>query len=113
MLVYQGVNRGILSLNRFVDLVATAPAKTFGLFPQKGTIAIGSDADLVLWDPTAELTLSPSVLHQNVDYTMYDGMSIRGIPDTVILRGEIIVEQRQFVGKIGGGRFLRRKRFGE
>jgi dihydropyrimidinase len=111
MLAYQGVNAGRFSLSRFVDLVATAPAKIFGLFPEKGTIAVGSDADLVLWDPNAELTITQSALHHAVDYTAYEGTKIRGIPQTVLLRGQLIVENREYVGTPGTGRFLKRKRF--
>jgi dihydropyrimidinase len=112
MFTYQGVNDGRLTLNRFVDLVSTTPARIFGLHPRKGTIAIGSDADLVIWNPSAELTMTKSELHENVDYTLYEGKRIKGLPETVILRGEVIVEQRQFVGQPGQGRFLQRQRFG-
>jgi dihydropyrimidinase len=111
MFTYQGVNDGRLTLNRFVDLVSTTPARIFGLHPRKGTIAIGSDADLVIWNPSAELTMTKSELHENVDYTLYEGKRIRGLPETVTLRGEVIVENRQFVGQPGQGRFLERKRF--
>jgi dihydropyrimidinase len=112
MMIYQGVSEGRLSLNRFVEVIATAPAKLFGLYPRKGTIAIGSDADLVIWNPTAELTLTPAALHQHVDYTVYAGRRVRGLPETVVLRGAVIVENRAFVGQVGAGQFLRRKRFG-
>ncbi len=112
MFTYQGVNDGRLTLNRFVDLVSTTPARIFGLHPRKGTIAIGSDADLVIWNPSAELTMTKSELHENVDYTLYEGKRIKGLPETVTLRGEVIVENRQFVGQPGHGRFLERKRFG-
>jgi dihydropyrimidinase len=112
MLVFQGVHDGRLSLNRFVDLVATAPAKIFGLYPNKGTIAIGSDADLAIWDPNRELTLSAPGLHHRVDYTMYEGVRVQGIPETVLLRGEVIVRDRDFVGRPGSGRFVPRERYG-
>jgi dihydropyrimidinase len=111
MMIYQGVGQDRLTLNRFVELTATAPAKLFGLYPEKGTIAIGSDADLTIWNHTAELTLTASALHQNVDYTVYEGRRVRGLPETVLLRGEVIVENREFVGRAGTGRFIRRKRF--
>ncbi len=111
ILTYQGVHDGRLSLNRFVDLVSTTPAKTFGLYPEKGTIAVGSDADLVIWDPDAELTITRSALHQNVDYTLYEGKTVRGVPDTVTLRGDVIVAGRQYVGRPGTGRFLPRRPF--
>ncbi len=100
-----------MSINRFVDVVATNPARMFGLYPKKGTIALGSDADLVVWDPNAVLTLSPSILHQNVDYTMYDGMRVSGTPNVVVLRGEVIVRNREYVGRAGMGQFIKRDRF--
>jgi dihydropyrimidinase len=109
VLVFQGVHDGRLSLNRFVDLVATAPAKIFGLYPSKGTIAIGSDADLAIWDPDIEWTLGASQLHHRVDYTMYEGTQVRGAPQTVLRRGEVIVRDREFVGQPGTGQFLPRK----
>ena len=110
IMLYQGVNAGRLSLNRFVELTATAPARLLGMAPAKGTIAVGADADLVLWNPDAELTLMASVLHQRVDYTVNEGRAVRGLPETVLLRGEVIVERREFVGRIGAGRFIRRTR---
>jgi dihydropyrimidinase len=113
MLVFQGVHEGRLSLSRFVDLVSTTPAKIFGLYPQKGTIAIGSDADLAIWDPNVEMTLSAQTLHHRVDYTMYEGMRVRGVPQTVLLRGTVIVRDREFVGRPGTGQFLQRKCFGQ
>ncbi|MBC8161458.1 MAG: dihydropyrimidinase [Roseiflexaceae bacterium] len=109
--VYQGVQSGKITLNRFVDLVATAPAKLFGLYPRKGTIAIGGDADIVLWNPAAELTITQAALHHQVDYTLYEGLRVRGLPETVLLRGQVIVEGREFVGRAGGGQFLRRARY--
>jgi dihydropyrimidinase len=111
VLVYQGVIAGRLSLNRFVELVATAPARIFGLWPAKGTIAVGSDADLVLWHPDAAWTLSTATLHSRIDYCMYEGMRVYGLPETVILRGQVIVEGRSYVGPAGGGRFIRRTPF--
>jgi dihydropyrimidinase len=111
IMLYQGVDAGHLTLNRFVELVATAPARLFGLYPEKGTIAIGGDADLLIWNGMAELMLTPAALHQHVDYTVYQGRQVRGLPETVILRGQVIVEGREFVGQIGGGRFLRRRPF--
>jgi dihydropyrimidinase len=111
-MVYQGVNQGHLTLNRFVDLVATSPARMFGLYPQKGTIAVGSDADILVWDPNAEMTVTQSALHHAVDYTLYEGQSIRGLPRTVTLRGQVIVEDREFVGEPGAGQFLHRGKSG-
>jgi dihydropyrimidinase len=111
-MVYQGVNDGRLSLNRFVELVATSPARMFGLAPRKGTIAIGSDADLLIWDPNAEMTVTQSALHHASDYPLYEGMTVRGLPRTVTLRGQVIVQDREFVGEPGGGQFLHRAQSG-
>jgi len=111
-LIYTGgVVAGRISVNRFVDLVSTAPAKLFGLFPRKGTIAIGSDADLVIFNPAAEMTISAQTHHMNVDYNPYEGMRVRGIPETVLLRGQVIIENGQYVGTPGGGQFLKRATF--
>jgi len=109
---YQGVVDGRLTLNGFVDLVSTRAAKTFGLYPNKGTIAIGSDADMLVWDPTAELNVTRSALHSSVDYTLYEGKKVRGLPETVALRGAVIVENREFVGQSGSGRYIVRKSYG-
>ena len=110
-MVYQGVNARKITLNRFVELVATGPARIFGLYPRKGTIAVGSDADLVVWNPDAEATISNGMLHHRVDYTLYAGMKVRGRPETVTLRGEVIVEGGRYVGRPGSGQFQRRARF--
>jgi dihydropyrimidinase len=111
MLVYQGVDQGRLTLPQFVDATATRPAQIFGLFPRKGTIAVSSDADLVIWDPQREVTLRQSALHHAVDYTLYEGMAVRGAPRTVMLRGELLVENETFVGRPGTGQFLRRQKY--
>jgi dihydropyrimidinase len=108
MLTYQGVEQGFLTLSRFVDITATSPAKIFGLYPKKGTIAIGSDADLVLWDPQAELTLSSQSHHSALDYSMYEGLSIRGVPRTVLLRGTPIISNRNLAATEPRGEFLSR-----
>jgi dihydropyrimidinase len=109
-LVYHfGVNQGRLSLNQFVEVTSTAAAKLFGLYPRKGTIAPGADADLVLFDPKDEVTIKAGALHQNCDYTPYDGMQVRGWPRTVLSRGEAIVRDGQFVGSEGRGRYLKRE----
>jgi dihydropyrimidinase len=113
MLLYQGVREGKLNLQHFVDLVSTMPARLFGLFPRKGTIAPGSDADLLIFDPERSLTISASNQHQRVDYNPYEGMHVQGVPDTVLLRGKVIVRDRQYVGGKGGGQFLSRKTFTE
>lgn len=111
MMVYQAVNQGRFSISRFVDLVSTTPARLFGLYPQKGSIAVGSDADLVIWDPDATATVTQSMLHHGGDYSLYEGQEVRGLPTTVISRGEVIVEDRAFVGDAGRGQFIRRKRY--
>jgi dihydropyrimidinase len=103
-----GVRRGRISMHRFVDVCSTAPAKMFGLFPRKGTIAVGSDADVVVFDPEARVTLGVETLHMKVDYSPYEGTMVQGYPSTVIAGGEVIVEGGRFVGKIGTGRFLKR-----
>lgn len=108
IMVYQGVNAGRISLNRFVDIVATTPARLFGLGDRKGSIAVGSDADLLIWDPNAELTITQDHLHHNSDYTLYEGQTVRGLPRTVTLRGKVIVQDREFVGEVGQGEFLHR-----
>jgi dihydropyrimidinase len=108
-LLYQGVVRGRISLERWVDAVATAPARIHGLLPRKGTIAVGADADLVLWDPEAEWTIAQPALHHRVDYTPYEGLAVKGAPDVALSRGEVLVRGRQPVGiRPGRGQFLRR-----
>lgn len=112
-LTYQGgVNEGRFSVNRWVEINSTAPAKIFGLYPRKGTIAVGSDADVVIWDPNAEHTISAETHHMNVDYSMFEGMKIRGNAETVLSRGEIIVRNGEFLGSAGRGNFVKRKTHG-
>src|SRR5713101_3062027 len=111
ILLYNGVREGKIGLQHFVDLVSTMPARLFGLFPRKGTIAPGSDADLVIFDPQRTLTISATNQHQRVDYTPYEGIHIEGIPDTVLLRGRVIVQGGEYVGGKGGGQYLPRKTF--
>lgn len=111
MMVYQGVNEGRISLTDFVDLVSTRPAQMFGMFPQKGTIAVGSDADLVIWNPQAETVISQADMHNAMDYSSYEGRKVKGMPRTVLLRGKVIVQDRNYVGIPGEGAFLRRARF--
>lgn len=104
-----GVNGGRFSANRFVELMSTNPAKIFGLYPRKGTIAVGSDADIVIWDPKKKVTISAATHHMNTDYSLYEGMKITGYTDKVLLRGELIVDGDQWHGKAGAGQFLRRQ----
>src|SRR5882762_2789595 len=108
-LVYTGgVHGKHFSPNRFVQLVATAPAKLFGLYPRKGTIAVGSDADLVIFDPNHEEVISAKTHHMRVDYSMFEGIKIKGAPKTVISRGRVVVEADKFLGCAGAGDFLKR-----
>jgi dihydropyrimidinase len=108
-LVYDGgVRTGRISLNRFVELTSTSPAKLFGLFPRKGTIAPGSDADLVIFDPNRQITLGVRTLHMKVDYNPYEGRLVTGATDTVLSRGRMIIENGAFVGRPGAGSFLKR-----
>jgi dihydropyrimidinase len=111
LLYTYGVRRDRLTLPRWVDVCCMAPARLFGLYPQKGTLAPGSDADIVIFDPDFEVTLSHETLHQNVDYTPYEGFKLRGYPLHVLSRGEVVVRDRAFVGEKGRGRFLRRRPF--
>src|SRR5450432_1335504 len=108
LMFHYGVNAGKISLNRFVELVSTAPAKLFGLYPRKGEIAAGSDADLVIWDPGAVYTITSKTHHMRVDYSMFEGYQVRGNARTVISRGEVIVDGGEFLGKPGRGQYLKR-----
>ena len=108
-LIYNGgVVENRVSLNRFVELTSTAAAKMFGLFPRKGTIAVGSDADIVIFDPDKEQTFSVKTHHMNVDYNAYEGKTVRGVVETVLSRGRVVIEQGEFKGKAGDGQFLKR-----
>ncbi len=107
-LIFQGVNTGEISLARWVDVVSTTPARMFGLFPRKGLIAPGSDADIVLYDPNAVHTFSAATHHMNVDYSAYEGMKVTGRAKTVLSRGHVVVDNDQYVGTPGSGAFLKR-----
>jgi dihydropyrimidinase len=106
-----GVHGKRFSPNRFVEVVATAPAKLFGLFPRKGTIAVGSDADLVIFDPNEEQVISAQTHHMRVDYSMFEGIQIKGVPKTVLSRGRAVIDAGKFVGRPGSGQFLRRQTY--
>jgi dihydropyrimidinase len=108
---HYGVNLKRISLNRWVELVSTTPAKMFGLYPRKGTIAIGSDADLVVWDPNKELTISAHTHHMRVDYSMFEGFKVKGDAETVLSRGEVIVDKGKWSGKAGRGEFIKRNTY--
>jgi len=106
-----GVNAGRISMNRWVELISTAPAKIFGMYPRKGTIAVGSDADIVIWDPGKDLKISSNTHHMNVDYSMFEGKRVKGNAETVLSRGEVIVKDNKFKGKTGRGKFIKRDAF--
>lgn len=109
-LVYNGgVHGGKFSPNRFVQLVSTAPAKLFGLYPRKGTVAVGSDADLIVFDPNEEQTISVKTHHMRVDYSMFEGTRVKGVTKTVLSRGRTIIDNGRFTGKAGAGEFLKRE----
>jgi dihydropyrimidinase len=108
LLFHHGVNQGKLSLNRFVEIVSTTPARLFGLYPRKGTIAPGSDADIVIWDPAEEHTISAKTHHMRVDYSMFEGWKVKGNARTVMSRGEVVVDGGAYLGRAGRGQFLKR-----
>jgi dihydropyrimidinase len=108
LLYTYGVSRGSLDLHRFVDVASTRAAKLFGLFPRKGTIAVGSDADLVVFDPTYRGTVSVKTQHTNCDYNGFEGFAVDGRPSVVTVRGKVQVRDGQFVGERGRGRLLKR-----
>jgi dihydropyrimidinase len=103
-----GVLEGKLNLQKFVQVTSTNAAKIFGMYPQKGTIAVGSDADLVIFDQNKEVTVTQSMLNENVDYTPYEGFKLKGYPVITLSRGEIVAENGKYIGKEGGGKFIKR-----
>ncbi len=113
-LIYSGgVAAGRFSVNRFVELVSTTPAKLFGLYPRKGTIAVGSDADLVIFDPDRKHTISAKTHHMRVDYSMFEGIDVTGMPSTVLSRGRVVVDNDKFVGRVGAGEFVKRSTYSQ
>lgn len=110
LLFSEGVMTGRLDLNRFVALNSTNAAKLYGLHPQKGTIAVGADADIAIWDPERQVTITNAMLHHNVDYTPYEGRTITGWPVTVLSRGQVVCHEGELFGKPGQGQFLKRFR---
>ncbi len=113
-LIYSGgVAGGRFSANRFVELVSTTPAKLFGLYPRKGTIAVGSDADLVIFDPKRKHTISAKTHHMRVDYSMFEGIEVTGMPDVVLSRGRVVVDGDKFLGRAGQGEFLKRATYAQ
>lgn len=111
LLFSEGVAKDKISLNQFVDMTSTKVAKLFGMFPQKGTIAVGSDADIVLFDPTVKRTISVETHHMNVDYNPFEGMVVNGDIISVLSRGSFVIRDQQFVGQAGTGRFVKRSTF--
>jgi dihydropyrimidinase len=108
-----GVRAGRISLNRMVELLSTNPAKLFGLYPRKGTITVGSDADIVVFDPEKKVTISAATHHSKSDYNLFEGTEVTGSPEVVLLRGEVLVEDDQLVASPGVGQFVARAKFGE
>ena len=112
ILFSEGVKKGRITLNQFVDLTATKAAKLFGLYPKKGTIAIGVDADIVIFDPSVERVISAKTHHMAVDYNPFEGIKVIGEPVSVLSRGEFVIRDKSFVGKLGTGQFLKRAKYG-
>ena len=110
MIHHFGVREGRISLNRMVELLCTNPAKLFGLYPRKGTLAVGSDADVVVFDPEKRVTISASTHHSRSDYNLYEGTEVQGSPEIVLLRGNVIVDGDQLLAKPGSGQFIKRAR---
>jgi dihydropyrimidinase len=108
-----GVRAGRITLNRMVELLSTNPAKLFGLYPRKGTIAVGSDADIVVFDPERTVTISASTHHSKSDYNLFEGTDVTGSPEIVLLRGQVLVEDGELVASPGVGQFVRRAKFGD
>jgi dihydropyrimidinase len=108
-LVYdRGVNNGRMTVERFVEVTAEAPAKIFGMYPKKGIVAAGSDADIVIWDPKAEYTIEAATQAMHTDYSIFEGFKVKGNAQRVFSRGELVVEGGKFVGRVGRGQYLRR-----
>ncbi|MCE4049482.1 MULTISPECIES: dihydropyrimidinase [Bacillaceae] len=113
ILYSEGVVGGRISLNQFVDIMSTKAAKLFGLYPQKGTIAVGSDADLVIFDPDVKRVISAETHHMAVDYNPFEGMEVTGEPVSVLSRGEFVIKNKLFTGQAGAGQFIKRAKYGE
>jgi len=113
MIHHFGVREGRITLNRMVELLCTNPARLFGLYPRKGTLAVGSDADIVVFDPAKNVTISAATHHSRSDYNLYEGTEVQGSPEVVLLRGSVIVDGDRLLAKPGSGQFIRRAKFGE
>ncbi len=110
LLLSEGVGKGRLTMERLVEIVSTEPARLFGLYPRKGAVMAGSDADLVIIDPDEEKALSAETLHMNVSYTIYEGFVLKGYPEITISKGKVICSDGRFLGAAGEGRFIPRQR---
>jgi dihydropyrimidinase len=108
ILFSEGVGKGRITLNEFVAFTATNHARTYGLYPKKGTIAVGSDADIAIWDPQRAVTISQKQHHHGCDYTPYEGFKVTGWPVSTMLRGKFVVRDGELVGKPGGGAYVSR-----
>jgi len=113
LIFHHGVNAGRISLERFVEVTAEAPARIFGMFPKKGVVAAGSDADIVLWDPSAKYTITAASQSMHTDYSIFEGFAVKGNARQVFSRGECIVDGGKFIGRVGRGQFLRREVAGQ
>lgn len=111
ILYSEGVAKGRISLNQWVDLCSTRASKLFGMFPQKGTLAVGTDADIVIFDPSISREISASTHHMNVDYSAFEGMQVQGCAVTVLCRGEYVIKDRQFAGVAGSGQYVKRAKY--
>jgi dihydropyrimidinase len=107
-LMWEAVREGKISINRFVEITSTAPAKIFGMYPRKGTLAVGADADIVVWDPDKRHTITAKSMHMRVDYSPLEGREMIGAPMMVMQRGRTLVRAGSFLGQPGQGQFLRR-----
>jgi dihydropyrimidinase len=108
-LVYHyGVNAGRITIERFVDITAETPARIFGMYPQKGTLAPGSDADILVWDPEAKYTITAATQSMHTDYSIFEGFEVKGNARRVYSRGELVVDDGRFIGHVGRGRYLHR-----
>ncbi|NRG45392.1 dihydropyrimidinase [Bacillus sp. CRN 9] len=112
ILFSEGVKKGRISLNQFVDITSTKAAKLFGLYPKKGTIAVGADADIVIFDPNIERTISAETHHMAVDYNAFEGIKVTGEPVSVLSRGNFVIRDKEFTGKAGDGQFIKRAKYG-
>lgn len=107
-LLFSGaVQSARIDIHRFVAMTSTNAAKLYGLYPRKGTLGIGSDADIAIWDPEREVTIALDLLHDGMDYTPYEGVVVRGWPVTTLLRGRVVCHEFEYLGTPGDGEFLR------